>query len=324
MAAISAPKLGAITIEESLSRANVDKESVDEVYMGNVLPGGMMQAPDRQAALFAGLSPSTPCTMINKVCASGMKAVMLAAGNIATGRSNIVLAGGFESMSNVPYYLRRGDTPYGGVKLVDGLTYDGLTDVYNKFHMGNCGENTAKKLGISRQEQDEYGIQSYKRSAKAYEEGQIQPELVPVEIAQKRGKPPIVISQDEEYQKINFDKFTKLPTVFQKEGGTVTAGNASTLSDGAATCLLMSADEAKARGLDVLARIVDFADGATDPVDFPIAPKFANDRLLSQVGMKAEDVDLWEINEAFSVVVLANMKLHELDPGNDVNYKVVV
>ena len=324
MAALPAPKLGAITIEESLKRANVDKESVDEVYMGNVLPGGMMQAPDRQAALFAGLSPSIPCTMINKVCASGMKSIMLAAGNIASGRSKIVLAGGFESMSNVPYYLRRGDTPYGGVNLVDGLTYDGLTDVYNKFHMGNCGENTAKKLGISRQEQDDYGMQSYKRSARAYEEGHIQPELVTVEVAQKRGKPPIVISQDEEYQKINFDKFTKLPTVFQKEGGTVTAGNASTLSDGAATCLLMSSDEAKARGLDVLARIVDYADGATDPVDFPIAPKYANDRLLSQVGMKAGDVDLWEINEAFSVVVLANMKLHELDAGNNANEFVAV
>lgn len=315
MAALTAPKLGAMTIEESLKRANVDKEAVDEVYMGNVLPGGMMQAPDRQAALFAGLTPSVPCTMINKVCASGMKSVMLGAGNIAAGRSNIVVAGGFESMSNVPYYLRRGETPYGGVNLVDGLTYDGLTDVYNKFHMGNCGENTAKKLGISREEQDEYGMQSYKRSAKAYEESQIQPELVPVEIPQKRGKPPIIVSQDEEFKKVNFDKFTKLPTVFQREGGTVTAGNASTLSDGAASCLLMSAQEAQARGVKPLARIVDYADGATDPVDFPIAPKFANDKLLAQVGMQAQDVDLWEINEAFSVVVLANMKLHELDPG---------
>merc|ERR1712029_67453 len=315
MAALTAPKLAAMTIEESLKRANVDKEAVDEVFMGNVLPGGMMQAPDRQAALFAGLSSSVPCTMINKGCASGMKSVMLGAGNIAAGRSNIVVAGGFESMSNVPYYLRRGETPYGGVNLVDGLTYDGLTDVYNKFHMGNCGENTAKKLGISREEQDEYGMQSYKRSAKAYEESQIQPELVPVEIPQKRGKPPIIVSQDEEFRKVNFDKFTKLPTVFQREGGTVTAGNASTLSDGAATCLLMSAQEAEARGVKPLARIVDYADGATDPVDFPIAPKFANDKLLAQVGMQAQDVDLWEINEAFSVVVLANMKLHELDPA---------
>lgn len=305
-----------MAIEESLSRAKVEKEAVDEVYMGNVLPGSMGQAPDRQAALFAGLSKSVPCTMINKVCASGMKAIMIGASNVASGRSKVVVAGGFESMSNVPYYMSRGDTPYGGVKLVDGLVFDGLTDVYNKFHMGNCGENTAAKLGITRAQQDEYGMQSYKRSAKAYEEGKIQPELFEVKVEQKRGKPPLVVSEDEEFRKINFDKFTKLPTVFQKENGTVTAGNASTLSDGAAACVLMAADEAKARGLKAVAKVVDFADGATDPIDFPIAPQIANDRLLKLVGMTAQDVDLWEINEAFSVVVLANMKLHNLDPGN--------
>ena len=181
--------------------------------------------------------------------------------------------------------------------------------------MGNCGENTAKKLGITRQEQDDYGMDSYRRSAIAYSEGKIQPELVQVSIEQKRGKAPIVIAEDEEYKKINFDKFSKLPTVFQRENGTVTAGNASTLSDGAAACILMTEEEANARGLKPLARIVDFADGATDPIDFPIAPKFANEKLLAQVGMSAHEVDLWEINEAFSVVVLANMKLHELDPG---------
>merc|ERR1719367_2300795 len=167
--------------------------------------------------------------MINKVCASGMKSVMLGAGNIAAGRSNIVVAGGFESMSNVPYYLRRGETPYGGVNLVDGLTYDGLTDVYNKFHMGNCGENTAKKLGISREEQDEYGMQSYRRANKAYAEGNVGPEIVQVEVKGKRGKPSVMVTEDEEFKKVNFDKFAKLPTVFQREGGTVTAGNASTL-----------------------------------------------------------------------------------------------
>jgi len=315
MAAISASKLGALTIEESLKRANVEKEAVEEVYMGNVLPGGMGQAPDRQAALFAGLPSSVPCTMVNKVCASGMKSIMMAASNLATGRSKIAVAGGFESMSNVPYYMRRGDTPYGGVNLTDGLTFDGLTDVYNKFHMGNCGENTAKKLGISRQEQDDYGMNSYRRSAAAYSDGKIQSEIVPVSIEQKRGKPPLVISEDEEYKKVNFDKFTKLATVFQRENGTVTAGNASTLSDGAAACLLMSEGEANARGLKPLARIIDYADGATDPIDFPIAPRFANEKLLKQVGMKAQEVDLWEINEAFSVVVIANMKLHELDPS---------
>jgi len=315
LSSLPAPRLGALAIEESLKRADVEKEAVEEVYMGNVLPGGMMQAPDRQAALFAGLPQSVPCTMINKVCASGMKSIMLAAGNLAVGRSKVAIAGGFESMSNVPFYMKRGDTPYGGLNLMDGLTHDGLTDVYNKFHMGNCGENTAKKLDISRQEQDEYGMSSYKRSAQAYLDGKIQPELFPVEVTLKKGKPPVVVAEDEEYKKINFEKFTKLPTVFQRDGGSVTAGNASTLSDGAAACLLMTADEAEARGLKPLARIVDYADGATDPIDFPIAPRIANDRLLQQVGMKAQDVDLWEINEAFSVVVLANMKLHDLDPS---------
>lgn len=313
MASILAPQLGALAVEESLKRANVEKEAVDEVYMGNVLPGGMGQAPDRQAALFAGLPKSVPCTMINKVCASGMKSIMLAASNLSLGRSKVAVAGGFESMSNVPYYMNRGDTPYGGIKLLDGLTFDGLTDVYNKFHMGNCGENTAKNLSISRQEQDEYGMNSYKKSAQAYADGKIQPEMFSVEVKLK--KTTLKVSEDEEYKKVNFDKFTKLPTVFQKVDGTVTAGNASTLSDGAASCVLMTADEAQARSLKPLARIVDFADGATDPIDFPIAPRFANDRLLRQVGMKAQDVDLWEINEAFSVVVLANMKLHDLDPG---------
>ncbi len=246
-----------------------------------------------------------------------MKSIMLGAGNLAAGRSKVVVAGGFESMSNVPYYLNRGDTPYGGVNLTDGLTFDGLTDVYNKFHMGCCGENTAKKFNISRQEQDEYGMNSYKRSAMAYESGAIKPELIEVSVEQKRGKaPPMVVKEDDEYKKVNFDKFSKLPTVFQRENGTVTAGNASTLSDGAAACVLMTAEEANARGLKPLARIVDYADGATDPIDFPIAPKFANEKLLKQVGMNAQEVDLWEINEAFSVVVLANMKLHELDPGN--------
>ena len=317
---MTAPKLGALAIEESLKRASIEKGSVDEVYMGCVLPGGMMQAPDRQAALFAGLPQSVPCTMINKVCASGMKSIMLAAGNLATGRSKVAIAGGFESMSNVPFYMKRGDTPYGGINLMDGLTYDGLTDVYNKFHMGNCGENTAKKFNISRAEQDEYGMNSYKRSAQAYSDGKIQPELFEVQIPQKKGKAPLSVTQDEEYKKINFDKFSKLPTVFQREGGTVTAGNASTLSDGAASVVLMTADEAQARGLTPMARIVDYADGATDPIDFPIAPRIANDKLLQQVGMNAQEVDLWEINEAFSVVVLANMKLHELDPGENFHH----
>jgi len=312
---LPAPRLGALAIDEALKRGGVEKESVQEVYMGNVLPAAMGQAPDRQASLFAGLPKSVPCTMVNKVCASGMKAIMLASQSISMGHNDVMVAGGFESMSNVPYYMNRGDTPYGGVKMSDGLVADGLTDVYNKgYHMGNCGENTAKNLGITREEQDQYGIESYKRSAAAYSNNLIQPEMFEVSVPQKKGKaPPLIVAEDEEYKKINFDKFSKLPTVFQREGGTVTAGNASTLSDGAAAVALVSEEFAKSRELTPIARIVGFADGATDPIDFPIAPKFATEKLLKQTGMTVEDIDLWEINEAFSVVVLANMKLHGLD-----------
>merc|ERR1711910_215939 len=244
---------------------------------------------------------------------SGMKSIMQAAQSLALGHNSVMVAGGMESMSNVPYYMSRGDTPYGGVAMKDGLVADGLTDVYNKFHMGNCGENTAKMLGISREEQDLYGIASYKKAAAGYAEGNIKDELVQVEIKGKRGKPSTFVTEDEEYKKVNFEKFSKLSTVFQKDGGTVTAGNASTLSDGAAATILMTAEAAAELGCKPIARIVGYADGATDPIDFPIAPKFATEKLLKQTGMNVEDVDLWEINEAFSVVVLANMKLHGLD-----------
>merc|ERR1711981_239443 len=315
LSSMSAPQLGAVAISAALERAKCPVDAVDEVYMGAVLQGGMGQAPDRQAALYAGLPMSVPCTAVNKVCASGMKSIMQAAQSLQLGQNRVMVAGGMESMSNVPYYMARGDTPYGGVPLKDGLVADGLTDVYNKFHMGNCGENTAKKLGISREEQDEYGMNSYKRADAAYEEGNIKDELVQVEVKGKRGKPSTFVTEDEEFRKVNFDKFAKLATVFQREGGTVTAGNASTLSDGAAAVVLMSDEDAKTRGCKPLARIVGYADGATDPIDFPIAPRFATEKLLRQTGMSAADVDLWEINEAFSVVVLANMKLDGLDPA---------
>jgi len=313
LASLTAPQLGALAITAALERAGCPKDAVDEVYMGAVLQGGMGQAPDRQAALFAGLPKSVPCTAVNKVCASGMKSIMQASQSLQLGHNSVMVAGGMESMSNVPYYMSRGDTPYGGVNLRDGLTSDGLTDVYNKFHMGNCGENTAKKLGITREEQDQYGMESYKRAAAAYEEGNIGPEIVAVEVKGKRGKPSVMVTEDEEFKKVNFDKFGKLPTVFQRDGGTVTAGNASTLSDGAAASVLMTESKAEQLGCKPLARIVGYADGATDPIDFPIAPKFALDKLLAQVGMNPDEVDLWEINEAFAVVVLANMKLDCLD-----------
>jgi len=314
LSSLTAPRLGALAIEAALEQANCPKDAVDEVYMGAVLQANMGQAPDRQAALFAGIPNSVPCTAINKVCASGMKSIMQASQAMQLGQNSVMVAGGMESMSNVPYYMARGDTPYGGVAMKDGLVSDGLTDVYNKFHMGNCGENTAKKLGITREEQDAYGINSYKRAAQAYANGNIKEELVEVEIKGKRGKPSSFVTEDEEFKKVNFDKFAKLATVFQRDGGTVTAGNASTLSDGAAATVLMTEEAVNKFGATPLARIIGYADGATDPIDFPIAPKFSTDKLLKMVDMSPEDVDLWEINEAFAVVVLANMKLHNLDP----------
>ncbi|CAL8069390.1 unnamed protein product [Orchesella dallaii] len=283
--------------------------------MGNVCQGGLGQAPARQALIFAGLPTTTECTTINKVCASGMKSIMLATQNLKCGDQQIMVAGGMESMSNVPYYMSRGESPYGGVKLVDGIVFDGLTDVYNKIHMGNCGENTAKKLSISREQQDEYGMNSYKRTADAQSKGVFKSQIVPVSIPQKKGKPDIVVTEDEEYKKVDFNKFTKLATVFQREGGTVTAGNASTLNDGAAALVLATEAAAKSVSTKPLARVVGFADAATDPIDFPIAPALAVPKLLQKCGIKKEDVAMWEINEAFSVVVLANIKMLDIDPS---------
>jgi len=315
LASLRAPELGAIAIKGAVERAGIDPAAVQEVYMGNVIAAGAQQAPTRQAALFAGLDKSTPCTTINKVCASGMKSVMMAAQSLMTGANEVMVAGGMESMSNIPYYMPRGDSPYGGVKLVDGIVFDGLTDVYNKFHMGNCGENTAKKLEITREQQDEYAISSYQKSAAAWASGLLKNEITEVTIKGKRGKPDTVISEDEEYKKVNFAKFAKLATVFQREGGTVTAGNASTLNDGAGACVLMTAAAAERHGVKPLARIVGFADAATDPIDFPIAPAFATPKLLKLTGVSKDEIAMWEVNEAFSVVVLANIKLGELDPS---------
>ncbi|XP_041979796.1 acetyl-CoA acetyltransferase, mitochondrial isoform X2 [Aricia agestis] len=315
LASVSATELGAVAVKAAVERAGVPKEEVKEVYMGNVCSGYLGQAPARQATIFGGLPKSTICTTINKVCSSGMKSIMLAVQGLQVGSQDVILAGGMESMSNVPFYLKRGETSYGGMQLVDGIVHDGLTDVYNKFHMGNCAENTAKKLGISREQQDEYAISSYKKSAAAYESKAFADELVPVSVPQKRGAPPVIFAEDEEYKKVNFDKFTKLSTVFQKENGTVTAGNASTLNDGAAALLLMTAEAAKRLNVKPLARVVGYADGECDPIDFPIAPAVAIPKLLEKTGVKKEDVALWEINEAFSVVAVANQKVLELDPA---------
>jgi acetyl-CoA C-acetyltransferase len=312
---LSASQLGAQAIESAVAQAGIAKEDVNEVFMGNVVSAGMGQAPCRQAVIFAGLPKSTVCTTINKVCSSGMKSVMLGAQTLMLGHQDVVVAGGMESMSNVPYYLKRGSTPYGGVHMVDGIVLDGLTDVYNKFHMGNCAENTAKKMGITRQDQDEFAISSYKRSAEAWKNGVFDSQITAVKIPQKRGKADVIVSEDEEYKRVNFDKFGKLSTVFQKENGTVTAGNASTLNDGGAALVLMTAEAAARLNCKPIARIIGFQDAETDPIDFPIAPALAIPKLLEKNGVKKDDVALWEINEAFSLVVLANQKKLDVDPA---------
>ncbi|XP_043266663.1 acetyl-CoA acetyltransferase, mitochondrial isoform X2 [Venturia canescens] len=314
LSSLSATKLGAVAIQAAIERAGIPKEQIQEVYMGNVCQGYLGQAPARQATLFAGLPKSTICTTVNKVCASGMKSVMLASQAIQCGNQDILIAGGMESMSNVPFYLKRGDTTYGGMKLEDGIVFDGLTDVYNKCHMGNCAEHTAKKFGISRKDQDDFAIGSYKRSAAAWQQNLFKDEIVPVNVAQKKGKPDVVVAEDEEYKRVNVDKFHTLRTVFQ-ENGTVTAGNASTLNDGAAALLLTNSEVAQKLNLKPLARVVGFQDAATDPIDFPIAPALAIPTLLKNANVNKDDVALWEINEAFSAVVVANQKLLEIDPS---------
>lgn len=314
LAPLSATQLGAVAIEAAIQRAGIAKEDVNEVYMGNVVSAGLGQAPARQAAIFAGLPKNVCCTTINKVCSSGMKSIMVGAQSLMLSQADVVVAGGMESMSNVPYYLKRGTTAYGGVNLIDGIVFDGLTDVYNKFHMGNCAENTAKKMGISRKDQDDFAIGSYKRSAEAWSNKVFDAEIVSVKIQQKR-KPEVIVSIDEEFKRVNFDKFGQLATVFQKENGTVTAGNASTLNDGGAAVVLMTADVAERMKLKPLARIVGFQDAETDPIDFPIAPALAVPKLLQKTGIHKDDVAMWEINEAFSLVVVANMKKLDVDPA---------
>ena len=291
---------------------------VGEVLMGNVMQAGLMQAPARQAALAAGLPVTIITTSINKVCASGMKAIMIGAQILMCGQQEVVLAGGMESMSNVPFYMKRGDTPYGGVKLNDGIVHDGLTDAYKLIHMGNCAENTNKKLSISREDQDNYAINSYKKSANSASNGTFAKEIVSVVIEGKKGAKETIVTEDEEFRKVNFDKFAKLATVFQREGGTVTAGNASTLNDGAAAAVLMTHKSCQKYKVKPLARIVGFADAAVDPIDFPIAPAFAIPKILNKFNINKEDIAMWEINEAFSGVVLANIKMMDIDP-NKVN-----
>ncbi|CAO1419767.1 unnamed protein product [Diamesa serratosioi] len=313
LSGLTATQLGAVAVEGAVKQAGISKDAIDEVYLGNVCGAGLGQAPARQAAIFAGLPTSVCCTTINKVCSSGMKSVMLAAQTLQLGQNEVIVAGGMESMSNVPYYMKRGATPYGGVNLTDGIVFDGLWDVYNKIHMGACAENTSKKLNISRKDQDDFAMTSYKRSAAAWKSNAFDSQITPVNIPQKRGKPDIVVTEDEEYKRVNFDKFGTLGTVFQKENGTVTAGNASTLNDGASAMVLMTAEAAERFKCKPIARIIGYQDAETDPIDFPIAPALAIPKLLKKTGIRKEDVAMWEVNEAFSLVVLANAKLLDVD-----------
>ena len=318
LSTVPAPKLGSVAIKGALDKINLDPKLVQEVYMGNVLQAGEGQAPARQAALGAGLSNETPSTTINKVCASGMKAVMMAAQSIKAGDQNIIIAGGMENMSLVPHYFNaRNATKLGDVKMQDGMLLDGLTDVYNKVHMGVCAEKCAAKYEISREDQDNFAIESYKRSAKAWSEGKFKDEIVPVEIPQRKGD-PIIFAEDEEYKSVNFDRISTLPTVFQKENGTVTAANASTLNDGASALVLMSKEKMEELGLKPLAKIVSYADAAHEPEWFTTAPSKALPIALEKAGLQICDIDFFEFNEAFSVVGLANNKILGLD-ANKVN-----
>ena len=313
LSAVAAPKLGAAAIRGALNKINLNPELVQEVIMGNVLQANTGQAPARQAAIAAGLSKNIPCTTLNKVCASGMKAVIMAAQSIKAGDNDIVVAGGMENMSMVPYYMDKARNGYrlGDGVVVDGLVKDGLTDVYNKVHMGVCAEICADEMNFSREAQDQFALTSYDRSAQAWKTGKFSEEIVPVEVPQRRGD-AIVVTEDEEYTKINKEKFLKLRTVFKKEG-TITAGNASTINDGASALVLMSDAKALEMGITPLAKITSYADAAHEPEWFTTAPAKAIPLALSKAGLTSDDVSYWELNEAFSVVGLANIAKLKLD-----------
>lgn len=315
LAGMTAIELGSIAIKGALAKSGVSSEEVNEVFMGNVISANLGQAPARQAAIGAGVGYHVPCTTVNKVCASGMKAVMLAAQSIMLGINEVVVAGGMESMSNVPYYVpkARFGYKYGNAELVDGLVKDGLFEVYYKFPMGNCAENTAKEMNITREQQDEYAIQSYKRSAAAWEAGMFKDEIMPVEMTGRKGE-TILMEEDEEFRNVMFDKIPSLKPVFDKNG-TVTAANASTMNDGASALVLVSKEKAEELGLKPVAKIRGFADAATDPLWFTTAPALAIPKALKHAGISAEEVSYYEINEAFAAVAIANQR--ELHLEND-------
>lgn len=315
LSGIPATQLGAAAIRAALNESGIEPSMIDEVFMGQVLQANAGQAPATQASMAAGIPDTVPSTTVNKVCASGMKSIMLAAQSIALGQNHIVVAGGMENMSAVPFYLDKARNGYrlGHGQLTDGLVKDGLWDVYKDYHMGNAAELCAKECSISREQQDEYAIESYKRSQAAWEAGHFKAEIAPVLIPQK-GKPDLIVDRDEEYTKVDFAKIPNLKPVFQKDGS-VTAANASTLNDGAAALLLVSGDKVKELGLKPLAKILSYADAQQAPEWFTTAPAKALPIALSRAGKKPEQIDFYEINEAFSVVALANNQLMKLDPA---------
>ncbi len=315
LSSFSAVQLGALAYKAAVEKAGIDPKQINEVFVGNVLSAGLGQAPATQIVAAAGFGFNTPCTIVNKVCASGMKAIMLGAQTILTGQNDIVLAGGTESMSNIPFYLLKARTgyKYGNSELIDGLQYDGLTDVYNHCAMGVCADNTAKEMNISRADQDQYAIDSYKRAASAWASGKFKDEVIGVEITDRKGNKTL-FTEDEEYKNVNFDKIPGLKPAFTKDG-TVTAANASTLNDGASAVVLMSKEKADELGIKPLARIRGFADAAHDPMWFTTAPSLAIPKALQHAGITAKEVDYYEINEAFSAVAIANNIKLGIDPA---------
>jgi len=319
LSSVPAPKLGAAAIKGALEKGGVDPKIIDEVIMGNVMSANLGQAPARQAAMFAGLDQDVPCTTVNKVCASGMKAIAMAAQSIKAGDNEVVIAGGMENMSSVPHYMQaRNGVKLGNINMIDGMVKDGLTDVYNDTHMGVCADMCAKEYGFSREDQDNFAIDSYKKSAAAWEAGKFNDEIVPVEVPQRRGD-AVIVDKDEEYSNVRMDKIPTLRPAFQKDG-TVTAANASTLNDGASALILASGEAVKKYGLTPLAKVTSYADAAQAPEWFTTAPSKAIPIALGKAGLATADVDYWELNEAFSVVGLANTKELGLDPAKvDVN-----
>lgn len=319
LSTVPATKLGTAAIKGAIEKAGIDAAAIDEVFMGNVLQAGLGQAPARQAALGAGIGENVPCTTVNKVCASGMKSIALGAQTILAGDNHVVVVGGMENMSQVPHYMdARNGVKLGDIKMRDGMVLDGLWDVYNNKHMGNCAETCAKEYNFSREDQDNFALESYKRAADAWSAGKFADEVVPVEVPQRKGD-PVQVTEDEEYKNVRTDKVPQLRPAFDREG-TITAANASTLNDGASALILVSKEKMEELGLTPIAKIASYADAAQAPEWFTTAPSKAVPKALDKAGLSTSDIDFWELNQAFSVVGLANIKELGLDAAKvDVN-----